>query len=455
MAIENCHSLILYEWSKTNWSFQFLPLAMGCLKHSCGNTHGCMFKPAGCEWDKCEMIFGFQPKDDFIDFDITYQLASPDMAKNRYISVGFSDTQDMDRTATVHCVFPIDREPTIGLGYTVGHKYLSINDPTAVSQNVKLLNVTSIEGKFGCAFSRKIVPTTLRDKILPLNTPRYLLVAIGKMDASGEEFRIHPTDPTARDYPYVSSMKTDFSSHDSIHATNSDHHNHVHKPTSTRTVKRILKLTHGSLMILGWWFFVASAILCARFLKQYKSERNFFGIKLWFLLHRTLNIVAIVLIAVAFILIFIAEDGQWAGSDFPKGTHSILGMTASIGIFLQPIVAYFRCAPHDSKRVIFNWGHGLLGYLVWCCAAASIFMITYPPFSYNFKVTDQFGAAPLALMIVLCVSFVLAMALLEGCRIAANILKGRKSAYQTNRLMKASPRGELAMFQLSAQLFLA
>ncbi|CDW58432.1 Cytochrom B561 domain containing protein [Trichuris trichiura] len=242
-------------------------MTMGCLKHRCSSTHTCMYKPVGCEWDKCEMIFAYEPQSEFIDFEISYQLAPGDTARNRYIAIGFSDTQDM--------------------------------------------------------------------------------------------------------------------------------------------------------------------------------------------LHRTLNIVAIFLIAVGFILIFIAEDGRWAGDEFPQGTHSILGMTASIGIFLQPIVAYFRCAPHDSKRVIFNWGHGLLGYLSWCCAAASIYMITYPPFSYNFKVTDQFGAAPLALMIILCVSFVLAILLLDGCRIGANILKRRKSAYQTNRLMKASANGALAIFQLSAQFFSA
>uniref|UniRef100_A0A5S6Q7F7 Cytochrome b561 domain-containing protein n=1 Tax=Trichuris muris TaxID=70415 RepID=A0A5S6Q7F7_TRIMR len=412
------------------------PLVSGCLKHDCGRTKGCMFNPTNCELSKCQMIFTYEPKSEFVDFDVSYLFGSAEMAKNRYIAVGFSETQDMDGTSTVQCIFPSDDQPSVGLGYTVGHKFMTIEDPAVINRNVVLLNASSIDGTVGCSFSRRIVPTEHEDKIRPLNRPYYLLVAVGKLDSSGESLRIHPTDPTASDYPYISSAKTNFSSEHSFHDHHDYDHQHGNALAAQPNVKRILKKTHGSLMILGWWFFVASAILCARFLKPYKSERNFFGIKLWFLLHRTLNVVAIALIAVAFVLIFVAADGRWTGSDFPGGTHAILGMTASIGVFIQPIVSYFRCAPHDSKRFVFNWVHGNIGYLSWCCAAAAIFLITYPPFSYNYKVTDQFGAAPLALMVVLCASFGLSILVLEGTRIATTILRKRKSSYQTSSLLK-------------------
>ncbi len=94
-----------------------------------------------------------------------------------------------------------------------------------------------------------------------------------------------------------------------------------------------------------------------------------------FQMHRGLNIIGVFTIAIGFICIFVAEKGEWEGPKVGKDDfgnldsgdyHILLGLTASIVAFLQPIISLFRCSPTDSKRPIFNWIHRFLGISGWC-----------------------------------------------------------------------------------------
>ncbi|KRZ25276.1 DOMON domain-containing protein FRRS1L [Trichinella pseudospiralis] len=114
--------------------------------------------------------------------------------------------------------------------------------------------------------------------------------------------------------------------------------------------------------------------------------------------------------------------------NFPKGTHAILGMTASIGAFLQPIMGIYRCTPKHKLRILFNCAHAILGYGSFICAAASIWCVTYPPFSYKLGVNEDYGIVPRSLIITFWVITAITAITLE----TLSILKNRLKLYNTN-----------------------
>lgn len=59
----------------------------------------------------------------------------------------------------------------------------------------------------------------------------------------------------------------------------------------------------------------------------------------------------------AFILIFVKNQAWSRTNDL----HPILGVITTILCFIQPFGAYFRPPPYAPKRIIFNWGHFLIG----------------------------------------------------------------------------------------------
>ncbi|KRZ60090.1 DOMON domain-containing protein FRRS1L [Trichinella nativa] len=146
------------------------------------------------------------------------------------------------------------------------------------------------------------------------------------------------------------------------------------------------------------------------------------------MMHMTLNTTGSLLIAVSFICVFIAENGKWTGKNFPKGIHAILGMTASIGAFLQPIMGIYRCTPKHKLRILFNCAHAILGYGSFICAAASIWCATYPPFSYKLGVNEDYGIVPRSLIITFWVITVITAITLE----TLSILKNQLKLYSTN-----------------------
>ncbi|XP_003372243.1 putative ferric-chelate reductase 1 [Trichinella spiralis] len=172
------------------------------------------------------------------------------------------------------------------------------------------------------------------------------------------------------------------------------------------------------------------------------------------MMHMTLNTTGSLLIAVSFICVFIAENGKWTGKNFPKGTHAILGMTASIGAFLQPIMGIYRCTPKHKLRILFNCAHAILGYGSFICAAASIWCVTYPPFSYKLGVNEDYGIVPRSLIIIFWVIIVITAITLE----TLSILKNQLKLYNTNAKYNYLQRVQLATvigFILIALIFVS
>uniref|UniRef100_A0A915DKI2 ascorbate ferrireductase (transmembrane) n=1 Tax=Ditylenchus dipsaci TaxID=166011 RepID=A0A915DKI2_9BILA len=74
---------------------------------------------------------------------------------------------------------------------------------------------------------------------------------------------------------------------------------------------RLLK-AHAILMILAWTVLVPTAILSARYLRDHYINKVM-GVHVWFLIHRSVNFLAVVMITASFVCIFARKDWMWMG----------------------------------------------------------------------------------------------------------------------------------------------
>lgn len=120
---------------------------------------------------------------------------------------------------------------------------------------------------------------------------------------------------------------------------------------------RILLLLHGSLMIVAWIGATTIGVFSARYFKKIWSGKQIFGKDVWFIVHQVSMSLTWLLTISAVIIIWV-DVGEWRTS-----THSILGIIATSLCFIQPLTAFFRPAPDDEARPIFNFMHGSVGKL--------------------------------------------------------------------------------------------
>ena len=63
-------------------------------------------------------------------------------------------------------------------------------------------------------------------------------------------------------------------------------------------------------MMAGWLVFISFSVVFARFYKNAAAEKTVCGKQIWFMVHRLINMVAVLgLIVPAFIVIFVKVDG--------------------------------------------------------------------------------------------------------------------------------------------------
>uniref|UniRef100_A0A914WBZ7 ascorbate ferrireductase (transmembrane) n=1 Tax=Plectus sambesii TaxID=2011161 RepID=A0A914WBZ7_9BILA len=171
-----------------------------------------------------------------------------------------------------------------------------------------------------------------------------------------------------------------------------------------------LRKTHGSLMIIAWFLFHTTAIISARYFRRHWLDKRVFGLNIWFLLHRTLSYLGVLLILGGLICILVSRSWTWSGPGahhydydryFTSGAiHSIFGLVCIVICWGQPIAALFRCSSSSSRRPIYNWFHRIAGISAWLLAviAISIAAADFPYFSNN-----SFALA-LVIIFVVCLS---------------------------------------------------
>lgn len=120
--------------------------------------------------------------------------------------------------------------------------------------------------------------------------------------------------------------------------------------------KTLLKL-HGSFMVVAWVGATSIGVFSARFLKKFNLRQEIFGKAIWFVVHQV-SMSLTWLLTIAGVAIIWIDVGTWKTS-----THSVLGIIATVLCFIQPLTAFFRPAPDDEARPIFNFMHGSVGKL--------------------------------------------------------------------------------------------
>ncbi|XGW11469.1 hypothetical protein V3C99_012728 [Haemonchus contortus] len=178
------------------------------------------------------------------------------------------------------------------------------------------------------------------------------------------------------------------------------------------TIKRRLNKAHAILMVLSWLFFVPTAVLFARFLRDFWSGTKPGGLCVWYHAHRTCNFIAVVLMIASFICIMISKGWTWTGpgskSKYYTKVHTLTGLLALILAWLQPLISLLRCSPSDRRRPFFNWIHRLIAVVAFALATTAFAVA-----ALEFRIWPQHTLqlvlvlSPALLLIALTVTFFL------------------------------------------------
>ncbi|OWA54549.1 putative Ferric-chelate reductase 1 [Hypsibius exemplaris] len=129
------------------------------------------------------------------------------------------------------------------------------------------------------------------------------------------------------------------------------------------------KKAHAILMVIAWNFLVTIGVLTARQTKNiYPNKRPLNG-PVWFIAHRTLMSLAVVL-TLSSIIIIIVDVGGWRDI-----SHAYLGVITFSLAMIQPFIAvFFRPHLGNARRYIFNYFHWTLGRLTYLLSVVTMFL---------------------------------------------------------------------------------
>ncbi|OWA55085.1 putative Ferric-chelate reductase 1 [Hypsibius exemplaris] len=158
------------------------------------------------------------------------------------------------------------------------------------------------------------------------------------------------------------------------YVTRSDNWNSTANPTADRpsnlpASSNGRKKAHAILMIIAWNFLVTIGVLTARQTKNmYPNKRPLNG-PVWFIAHRTLMSLTVIL-TLSSIIIIIVDVGGWRDI-----SHAYLGVITFSLAMIQPFVAvFFRPHIGNARRFIFNYFHWTLGRLTYLLSVVTMFL---------------------------------------------------------------------------------
>uniref|UniRef100_A0A914WAL1 Ferric-chelate reductase 1 n=1 Tax=Plectus sambesii TaxID=2011161 RepID=A0A914WAL1_9BILA len=334
---------------------------------------GCFFFPDGCDpLTNCNKAVSWKVVDGYLSMELTGVPAVTDGSLS-YMAVGFSSDSSMGDEPVTDCTFS-PQGNSVHLSYNQGKSNTRITDYAAQGNDLILMNANSNNGRVYCAFRQRITPTQNHNRVLSLDRTVYLLLAVGT--ASNQGLNMHDLTQGSARFPSITSKSVNLAQTSSYTASGT-------APTSTgltQEQKAKLFKAHGIMMILAWFIFVATAIMFARYFRGHWPDTKPMGLLLWFHFHRTLNVIAVILMIAAFVCVFVAESWKWEGPTVGGGDsnyewasiHSMTGILAVCLAWVQPIAAIFRCSPGKPLRPIFNWLHRFIGISAWLLAATTI-----------------------------------------------------------------------------------
>uniref|UniRef100_A0A8C8CYG8 Ferric-chelate reductase 1 n=1 Tax=Oncorhynchus tshawytscha TaxID=74940 RepID=A0A8C8CYG8_ONCTS len=311
----------------TSYGFNSIQFSAGC-----GSSKVCFRQPLNCDPGVSPDCYFLSAMTSIRDTAIHLEMTGP---SDGYIAIGFSDDQMMGNDDIFICGRDSNGIIQLQHAYSTGRRRPDI---------VPLGNVSDVKSSMkddiiSCSFTTRnpiSIPRSVRS-----SSPYYLMFAHGP--TSNGEIGHHTST-------FLSDTKMDISRPQGI---------------TNATQPPIIK-AHGALMLIAWMTTGSLGMITARYLKDRANIPPHWP-HVWFLVHVFLMTLTVAATIIAFILSF-TQVGGWSG-----GAHPVLGWVVMILAFFQPIVAMFRCGPHNRWRVLFNWSHALNAVAIKVLAVVAIF----------------------------------------------------------------------------------
>lgn len=310
----------------------------------CGQSQGCFLYPKFCSGSNCDVFASFRDEGgDRVRFQMFARNAEG------YISIGFSDDKKMANDHTISCTINEDE-------YTVQHGYnpRQFNYRQYKKNYLKDMAVAMKDGKLYCEFTRPkamSVVNMFNDTEMitfDINKEYYVMIAWG-FTHRGSAAITHHTE-----LPVTTSSKVNFQA------------NKIYGGSSLPNMTKI----HALLMMIAWILFTGLATIIARHFKSSFGQKMTCGSKIWFQAHRTSAVVAALLTATSFVIIFVKVDGLTQVAE----THGYVGIALMSVTLLQVVAGILRPDPESNLRSVFNWGHWFMGKSAHILSAVSIFL---------------------------------------------------------------------------------
>ncbi|XP_064601249.1 ferric-chelate reductase 1-like [Liolophura sinensis] len=215
------------------------------------------------------------------------------------------------------------------------------------------------DGKIYCRFSRpkslasmKVEeeddPSGPTEITIDLSSGKVIFIAVGKTYNGGNDLAEHV------EAPVLSSGKVDFSQF----------------KVARGTTMTLLTQLHGVAMVLAWMLFVSFATVEGRYFREGFGSKMVCGLKLWFQMHRVVTMIAGILTAAGFILIFVKVKGLSKNAQ----AHTYIGIIVMAATCGQIFLGLIRPDATAGWRPKFNWAHRLLGKATHILAAADLIL---------------------------------------------------------------------------------
>lgn len=314
---------------------------MSSMYEKCGVERGCFGLNENCIQSKnCIVLLSYfyDINKNLVEFEIMRKI---DSNFEGWIAAGISEDNLMGSDSVGDCII-FDGKPSFHYSWNEGRENKIMNE---ISE-IKGLSAKAEDGILNCRWTRDIEILENGMTFNLLNNEYYILLAKGPMKTA--------TEKKYHDYRLRSETAVNLTSIGIIDSGS---------PSS-------LIKAHGSLMVISWVGLVSIGILLARHYKDAWGEKTLCNVKIWFAFHRAFMLTSVLMIISAFIIIFV-HVGAWSSS---AKLHAILGCISTGFAILQPIGAFFRPGPTDSKRPIFNWSHWLGGNIGYILAIITIFL---------------------------------------------------------------------------------
>ncbi|XP_045156560.2 putative ferric-chelate reductase 1 homolog [Mercenaria mercenaria] len=340
---------------------------------ACGSKKGCF---PDCR-DGCEYLVTWSTSSSSIQFT----LQAEETGTNVYLAVGFSNDYRMGDDSVVGCILPSSKVYSY---YNEGDNTKMLS-PATLGLGARSINQSN--GVITCSFTRNL--SEADDRFFNLNNDFILMLVVGKVEQKRGKTEMKEHERI----PWSSESKVDFNRHYVVG---------LHK-LNTPVVK-----LHGVMMVLAWLLFVTIGIVTARYNKNMLREKELFGTKIWFQVHRGAMVVALIFVIIGFISIFVEIGGysQVVSTDSAAAVqaHPVIGIIVTVLGFVNPIMAIFRPGGDHKLRWIFNWAHLGVGALSLLLAVVNIFLGYFLERSMVSKSAIYITIVHVVIVVVVCCS---------------------------------------------------